>query len=140
MIEPVADGRGRTATIQIDPGAAGRPRLRLVTTIVDCAGDELALALADDDAQLMGRAIGLLIAEQPARGSMVKLTTCERVFALSRTVNEAGDVVIRVCDVYNPREHVTLSLELAELVAALLAAGGQLRAQMPTEGDAEGAG
>lgn len=108
-------------------------RQRLVTTIVDGLGGELALALSDDGAHLMAHAIGVLAQGQLAHGSVVKVTTRERVFALSRVANEAGDTVIRVCDIYNPQACVNLSPELAEMVAALLASSERLLVQVAAE-------
>lgn len=131
MIEPAADDPGGTAAKPI--GTAVEMRSRLVIAILDDTGGGIVLALADDDARVMAHAIDLLIAEQLAQGAMVKVTTRERAFALSRIVDEAGVAAIRLSDVYNPRACVRLSIDVAVMIATLLAASGRLRAQMAFE-------
>ncbi len=124
MIESAVPGQSDNPMPAED--AVPQARLRLVTTLVDGTGGELALALTDDGAHLLAHAIGVLAQGQLAHGSVVKVTTRDRVFALSRTVNAAGDPIVRVCDLYNPQACVNLSVELAELVAALLASSERL--------------
>lgn len=132
MIEPAPNDPGGTTAAPIGTDVEARPRL--VIAILDDTAGGLVLALADDDARVMAHAFGLLIAGQLAQGSMVKVTSRERVFALSRIVDEAGDIAIRVSDVYDPRAGVKLSLDVAAMIAALLAASEHLRTQMALDG------
>lgn len=132
MSEPVVlCGQKDSSVCAADDASAAYQRL--AATIVDGVGGELALALTDDGAHLLAHAIGMLTSGQLAHGSVVKVTTRDRVYALSRAANAAGDPIIRVSDIYNPQASVDLSLDLAGLVAALLASSERLSAQVATE-------
>lgn len=125
MVEPVVGDQHDNGMMPV-ADAAPQPLMRLATTLVDGAGGELALVLSDDGAHLLADAIGILAVGQPSHGSVIKVTTRERVFVLSRTVDAAGDPIIRVCDLYNPQACVNLSVDLAELVAVLLSVSERL--------------
>lgn len=126
MIKPETSRLEEDGTLAGDDSLHPYRRQRLVTTLVDGTGGELALVLTDDGAHLLSHAMNMLASGRLAHGSVVKVTTRDRVFALSRTVNAAGDPIIRVSDLYNPQACANLSVELAELVAALLASSERL--------------
>lgn len=90
----------------------------------DGSGGAVCPELTSADAILLADALRLALTERQCRGvgSLLKVTTQERVFLLGWRVGAQGEPVLHIGDVYDPGVDITLAASAVEHLAATLVA------------------